>query len=141
MGAIYTSGIDDALAELERLEKDISPMLDEVMDTALQEVGGAWKQSMRLHGFAPPGRSGQGTGAMINSVGHTPIRKGKAGRFAEVVADGTDSKGVSNDLKAFYQHYGTSSITPTYWLDDAEQMAEKALDDKLPEIYNRYMKQ
>lgn len=139
MGAIYSSGVDDLLAELERLEEDTDQVLDDLMDAALVEVEYAWQQAAKMHGFEPPGKSGKGTGSMINSIGHTPIRKGRDGRYSEVTSGGVDSKGTSNDMKAFYQHYGTENVTPTYWIEDAEAIARPAVEQHQQMVWDAYI--
>ena len=139
MGAIFSTGTDDLLMELERLEKDAGQALDDLMDAAVEEVEKAWKQAAVNHGFDPPGKSGKGTGSMINSIGHTPIRKGNKGRYCEVFSDGKDAKGDSNDMKAFYQHAGTENITPTYWVEDAEEMAMPAVEQHQQMVWDAYL--
>lgn len=139
MGAIYSTGTDDLLAELERLEKDAGQALDDLMDAALAEVEYAWQQAAVMHGFEPPGKSGKGTGSMIRSIGHSPIRKGRDGRYSEVLSGGSDAKGYSNDMKAFYHHAGTVNVTPTYWVKDAENMARPAVELHQQMIWDAYI--
>ena len=139
MGSIYSSGIDDMIEELERLEEDVGQALDDMMDAALAEVEYSWRQSAQNHGFEPPGKSGKGTGSMIDSIGHTPIRKGRNGRYSEVLSGGKDEKGYPNDVKAFYQHAGTENIYPTYWVEEAEAMARPAVERHQEMVWEQYI--
>ena len=144
MASIVTTGVNELLKELARLGEDEGPVLDAIMDTAIEGTVQGWEQAATAAGFDPPGKSGQGTGEMVRSIRASPVRRGSDGRYTEVYPQGTDSKGMRNAEKAFYNHYGTSGkkgIRATYWVDKAEEIAEPIVDKNANKLWADFIEQ
>lgn len=139
MAVIYSSGVDDFYAALQRLGDKADQALDDLINGAIEVTVAAWQQEAAAQGFYPPGKSGQGTGAMVAAIAPTHIRSGYSGRYADVYPLGTDAKGIRNAEKAFWNHYGTHMIKPTYWVDNATEAADMAVPTRLKEIWADYL--
>jgi len=75
---------------------------------------------------------------MYKSIKHTkagPTKKG--GYYATVRPTGKDSKGVRNMEKMVYLEYGTSKQSPAPTLTKAIKDSEKAVLNKMQEVFNR----
>lgn len=77
------------------------------------------------------------TGELANSVKKTKANKNKYGYYASVRPTGTDKKGVRNMEKMVYLEYGTSKQSPAPTLTKAIKDSEKAVLDKMQEVFSR----
>ncbi|HRS66162.1 MAG TPA: HK97 gp10 family phage protein [Spirochaetia bacterium] len=77
------------------------------------------------------------TGDMYKSIKATKAKKNKYGYYASVTPTGADKKGVRNMEKMVYLEYGTSKQSPAPTLTKAIKDSEKAVLDKMQEVFNR----
>ena len=133
MARFDTAGIDNIIHDMERMGQNVGPVAEEMCMAAVEEIRGAWKQSAEGHGY-------RDTGEMIASIGFgpAPIRAG-AILYNDVYPQGTDHKGVRNAEKAFILHYGSSRIPASYWVDDADSMADGPVQGRIEAIWDRFL--
>ena len=133
MARFDTSGIQDIISQMERMGQDVGPVAEEMCVAACEEIRDAWKASAEMHGL-------RDTGDMIDSIGFgtAPIRAG-AVLMNDVYPMGKDRKGVRNAEKAFILHYGTTRKKATYWVDDADRMSAEPVQNRIEEIWNRFL--
>lgn len=133
MARFDTSGLDELIADMMRHGQHTGPVAEEMVNAAVEEIAAAWKESAEAHGL-------RDTGAMIDSIGSPePIQNIGGALARDVYPQGKDAKGVRNAEKAFIQHYGTSRIRPTYWIDDADEASESAVQERLEAIWDRHL--
>lgn len=89
--------------------------------------------------------STQSTGSLVNSLGITPITRGRDGWInAKVGFDGYDEKGVPNQLKARVMESGTSKIKKRPFVRPAvnatKKPAEEAMQRVIDEEIEKIMK-
>ena len=77
------------------------------------------------------------SGDLLKSIKLTKAKKNKYGYYASVQPSGTDKKGVRNMEKMVYLEYGTSDQPATPVLTKAIKDSEKAVLDKMQEVFNR----
>lgn len=133
MARFDTSGIDDIIQSMERMNLEVSPVAEEMCMAAVEVIRDAWRESAEEHGF-------RDTGAMIDSIGFgpAPIRAG-AIIYNDVYPQGKDSKGTRNAEKAFILHYGSKRIPASYWVDEADARSVEPVNAKTREIWDRFI--
>lgn len=134
MARMDTTGLDELIRDMQRLGESSGPMAEAMVDAASVEIKNAWRESAERYGL-------RDTGAMIESIG-SPGGTKRLGDtlYRDIYPQGRDGKGVRNAEKAFIHNYGTSSIRPTYWVDDAEAKAAPRVEAKLTDMWDEYLK-
>jgi HK97 gp10 family phage protein len=117
----------DFIKQLGKLA-DVDRIAPQMIDEAMPILEGNLKKEMAKH---------RRTGDMINSVRKTKAGKNKYGYYAVVRPTGKDSKGVRNMEKMVYLEYGTSDQPATPILTKAIKDSEKAVLDKMQEVFSR----
>ena len=133
MARLDTSGLDDLIAEMERMGQSSGDVAEAMVNAAVVEIRDAWKEPAEKYDL-------HDTGDMIRSIGFpTPPQKIGAAIFRDVYPQGKDSKGVRNAEKAFLLHYGTSRIKAKYWVDEAEAISGPRVQERLEEIWGEFL--
>ncbi len=133
MARLDTSGLDDLIAEMERMGQSSGDVAEAMVNAAAVVIRDAWKETAEKYGL-------HDTGDMIRSIGFpTPPQKIGAAIFRDVYPQGKDSKGVRNAEKAFLLHYGTSRIKAKYWVDEAEAISGPRVQERLEEIWGEFL--
>jgi HK97 gp10 family phage protein len=77
------------------------------------------------------------SGDLLKSIKMSKAKKNKYGYYASVTPTGTDKKGVRNMEKMVYLEYGTKNQPPRPTLTKAIKDSEKAVMEKMQEVFNR----
>ena len=77
------------------------------------------------------------SGDLLKSIKMSKAKKNKYGYYASVRPTGTDKKGVRNMEKLVYLEYGTSKQASKPTLTKAIKDSEKAVLDKMQEVFDR----
>jgi HK97 gp10 family phage protein len=77
------------------------------------------------------------SGDLLKSIKMSKAKKNKYGYYASVRPTGTDKKGVRNMEKMVYLEYGTKNQSPRPTLTKAIKDSEKAVLDKMQEVFSR----
>jgi HK97 gp10 family phage protein len=77
------------------------------------------------------------SGDLLKSIKMSKAKKNKYGYYASVRPTGTDKKGVRNMEKMVYLEYGTSKQASKPTLTKAIKDSEKAVLDKMQEVFDR----
>lgn len=137
MAKMTFGGTDELMAELfaeqERLERKAAEMLGDAGKIVIQ----AWKDAITEAGHAPPGKSKRGTGAMIEGIKATAIKKNGDAYTCSVYPHGKDKKGVSNAEKAFVLNYGTSKIRGDHFVQAAEDKSATIAEEAMQRAWER----
>lgn len=133
MARLDTSGLDDLIAEMERMGQSSGDVAEAMVNAAAVVIRDVWKETAEKYDL-------HDTGDMIRSIGFpTPPQKIGAAIFRDVYPQGKDSKGVRNAEKAFLLHYGTSRIKAKYWVDEAEAISGPRVQKRLEEIWGEFL--
>ena len=133
MARFDTSGLDDMIREMTRMNLQSGELADAMCMAAAEEVRKGWRRSAEEHGH-------RDTGEMIESIGYARKPKDIGGiKSIDIYPQGKDSKGVRNAEKAFVLHYGTSKIEGSHWVDDADDYPGAEVEAALTQIWNDYV--
>lgn len=134
MARFETSGIEDIMKDMKRLGETTGPVADEMLMAGAEEVKTSWKFAAAYHGL-------KHTGDMIESIGF-PNKPRTAGdvRAIDIYPQGKDRKGVRNAEKAFINHYGTSRITGTHFVDMADEESGPRVQATFEKIWDEHLK-
>ena len=133
MARYDTSGLDDIISMMDSMGESAGELAEEMVQAACEEIKGAWKESAQRHGLVD-------TGDMIGSINYKVRPTHMAGVvYNEVYPQGKDRKGVRNAEKAFILHYGRSNFAATYWVDDADSIADPRVEAVIREKFEAYM--
>ncbi len=137
MAKLMFSGLDDIAGELSRMGEDADKVADKMLRAGAGEMAKRWRKSIDEAGLVK-------TGAMKNSVAPAKGAMGNAGmKYIEIYPRGTDKggghkgKGVRNAAKAFFNHYGTSRIPATRFVDQAEESGEEMAVRAMQAIWDK----
>lgn len=135
MARFDTSGIDDIIKGMDSIGELMGEAADDMLIAGAEEVKAAWKQSAEMHGL-------RATGDMIDSIDYPKQPKQVSGvKEIDIYPQGKDRKRVRNAEKAFILHFGTSKISATHWVDDADEIAaprvQKAMEEKFDELLEK----
>lgn len=117
----------DFIKQLGKLA-DVDRIAPQMIDEAIPILEGNVKSEVSKH---------KRTGALANSVKKTKANKNKYGYYALVRPTGKDEKGVRNMEKMVYLEYGTTKQPARPTLTKAIKDSEKAVLDKMQEVFNR----
>lgn len=133
MARFNVSGMDETIREMRRLGEESGDAARAMLQAGAEKVKTGWRAAIMSHELV---RSGD----MLGSVGFKRNPKKTGDMLSiEVYPQGVDYKGVRNAEKAFILHYGTSTHTPTRFVDDAETMGEAMAVPAMEEIWDRYI--
>lgn len=125
MARMNWSGLDGVMRELTQMEKTAGPLTEKMLDAGAEVIAQSWKDAISSAGLID-------SGAMQKSV----KAKKKSDGSREIYPQGTDSRGVRNAEKAFIQHYGSSRIKATGFVDRAEAEAEGPAVEAMQRIWD-----
>lgn len=133
MARFNTTGLEDVIKSVARLGEAGKAIGDEMLVNGAEEVKQAWKESARMHGLID-------TGDMINSVGfsRSPKTTGDI-RSIDIYPQGKNRKGIRTAEVAFVNHYGSSRIKATQWVDDADEIAGPRVKDVMEAIFDHFI--
>lgn len=133
MARFDTSGIDSIISQMESMGAQVSEVAEDMVQAACEEIKQAWREKIEARGLVD-------TGAMRDSVGYKrqPTKLPDV-VYNEVTPQGKDAKGVRNAEKAFILHYGKHNMQATYWADAAEKKADSRVEQKLTEIFEKFI--
>lgn len=133
MARFNTSGIDKLINDVIRLGDAGQEVGDEMLIAGAEEVKQAWKESARKHDL-------KDTGDMIDSIGFSRKPKNVGDiRTIDIYPQGKDRKGIRNAEKAFILHYGSSSIRPRHWVDDADEAAGPRVQEAMEKVFYDFL--
>lgn len=99
----------------------------------------SWKGSIQAHGHVRKRD-------MIESVAIGKIYETLHGGYTHVYAQGYDSKGVPNNIKAYTIHYGyggkggeKTSKMGDHFVTEAEKNAKTQIDEAMQRAYNEFL--
>ena len=129
MAMLSFSGLDDLAREIARAGEKAKPTVQKMLEAGGAAMEEAWKHAIDDAGLVD-------TGEMRASVKAGKITLTDDGGFVEVYPRGKDSRGVRNADKAFINHYGSSRIRATAFVDQAEEEGEPAATAAMEAIWN-----
>lgn len=133
MARFDTSGIDEIIDAVVRVENGLEELGDEMLMAGAEEIKLAWQIAAGMHGHRL-------TGDMIESVNFPKKPKTVGGiRTIDIYPQGKDRKGVRNAEKAFILHYGTTSIEGSHWVDTADEEAGPRVQQVMEKIFEDYL--
>lgn len=115
MARFEAEGFDELLADFQQHKDLLDAAAPEILQAGANVIADAWRDAIRKHGLID-------TGEMLESVRAFDTETSNT-KKAVIYPAGKDSKGIRNAEKAFVNHYGTSSIKATHFVDDAENEA------------------
>lgn len=122
-------GFDELIATMQQDQGLFEKYADDVLLAGAEVVKESWQSAIEQHGLVD-------TGDMLASVAPGKIETDANGvKNVEVYPQGTDRKGVRNAEKAYVNHYGSSSIKATHFVDDAESNAEEAAVEAMASVW------
>ncbi|HBV86884.1 MAG TPA: hypothetical protein DEF42_09605 [Desulfosporosinus sp.] len=134
MARFNTTGLEGLIREVTKLGEAGEQVGEEMLMAAAEEVKQQWRISAGMHGL-------KWTGDMIESIGYPNKPKNVGGvKTIDIYPQGTDRRGTRNAEKAFILHYGSSSIRPTHWVDDADEAAGPLVIDVMEQIFDRFLR-
>lgn len=133
MARFDTSGLDDVLREMEAAGELVGETADEMLLAGAQVVSEEWKRAAREAGLVD-------TGAMLGSIGYPrkPTTSGDV-RSIDIYPQGKDERGIRNAEKAFVNHYGTSRLPATHFIDRADERSGPRVQAAFEEIWDRHL--
>lgn len=131
MARFDMSGLDDVINQMRARGQESGEVAIAMLKAGAAEVTKAWKRAAEEHHI-------RDTGDMIESIGPGKIKKG-AVLSTDICPQGTDKKGVRNAAKAFYNHYGTSRLPATRWVDDADAYSEETAVPAMRAVWEHYI--
>ena len=131
MARFDCTGLDDLIADMQREGVALDGELaDAMLKAGAEKVRDAWRQAAEMHNH-------RDTGDMIKSIGYASKPKDIDGvRSIDIYPQGKDKKGVRNAEKAFVLHYGTSKITGSHWVDDADRLCDGTVVEAMQQVFN-----
>lgn len=127
MARFSASGIDGMLSDLNAMEMErIAPVMLEEATPILER---AVKQKASAH---------RESGAMVNSIKPTKVKRGRDGYSITVRPTGTDENGIRNMEKAAYLEFGNHRYQrATPFLSPAVRETGDAVERKMQEVFDR----
>lgn len=133
MARFETDGLDDVIDTVLRLGEAGKEVGDDMLLAGAEQSKQAWGQAIANHELVD-------TGAMFRSVGYARKPKNVGGiRTIDIYPLGKDRKGVRNAEKAFIQHYGSSRIKATHFVDEADEAAGPMVQTVMEQVFDHYL--
>ena len=132
MAKMTVKGLDEYLRRLETLEQSKA---EEIIEGAVEDGAGIVADKVRsnLSGVL----SGTSTGALLGSLGITPVDNRDGFINAKVGFDGRDSKGTPNALKASVLEYGSRRQPARPFMKPAQTATRSTVKAKMKETIER----
>lgn len=127
-------GFDELIEELKNQQELFGEAADDVLEAGAGVVTDGWKKAAKKHDL-------RDTGDMIDSIGPTSVSDAGGIKSVDVYPQGKDRKGVRNAEKAYINHYGSSSIKATHFVDDAIDESEAAAVEAMAEAWYRHLEE
>ena len=139
MARFRTEGLDDIIDDMTAMGQSTGELADEMLFAGAEEVKKAWKAAIRRNKLMKNRLIDKSD--MLNSVNYSRTVK-RIGdiKSVDIYPQGKDRKGVKNAEKAFINHYGTSEIDATYFVDDADDIAGPLVENRLRGIFYNWLK-
>lgn len=133
MARFETSGIDDVLEEMIRMGEATGETANEMLLAGAEVVKEEWQAAAEGAGL-------RDTGEMIRKIGY-PRSPKVVGDIKEIdiYPQGKDKRGIRNAEKAFVNHYGTSKLKATHFIDVADEKSGPRVEQVFKEIWDRHM--
>lgn len=133
MARFDTSGIDGILEEMDRAGMLVGETADSMLMAGAQVVSEEWRRAAEEAGL-------RDTGDMLKSIGYPRAPK-TAGdiRSIDIYPQGKDRRGIRNAEKAFVNHYGTSRIKATHFIDVADERSGPRVQKAFEDIWDKAM--
>lgn len=133
MARIEMSGLDETIESMKRLGEMTGETAREMLLAGAEEVKLAWQAAAQDHGL-------KDTGDMIASIGYQKKPKSVEGVLTlDIYPRGKDRRGVRNAEKAFINHFGSSSIEATHWVDDASEYGEEKATAAMISVWDQFI--
>lgn len=118
MASMTFRGLDSVIEEITRCSDRVDEVVTQMLKAGGEEMVKAWKDAIE-------GADLVKTGSMRDNVKAGKLKKDADGGSIVIYPRGTDENGTSNATKAFVNHYGTSRIQATGFVDTAEQNGDE----------------
>lgn len=138
MAHCKVEGLDELIDEMERWEGNIEPLFEEMTLEGAKLTKEAWRKAAQKHRLKDTGelirridydkrlkKKGQMLLSYIYPRGNQRFTTGKDGRRIR------RKRPIRYASIAFVRHYGTSRRPATYFVDTADQIANKTVPDVL----------
>ena len=132
MPKMTVTGLDEVMSKLNALAKSKA---DKIIEDAVEDGADivADKARANLSGVL----SGESTGALLGSLGISPVDNRDGYINAKVGFDGKDSKGTPNALKASVLEYGSRRQPARPFMKPAQTATRSAVKAKVKETVER----
>lgn len=133
MARFDTSGIDGILQEMDAAGALVGPVADEMLMAGAEIVAEEWRRAANEAGL-------KDTGDMLASIGYASAPR-TAGdiRSIDIYPQGKDRRGIRNAEKAFINHYGTSRLKATRFIDKADERSGPRVQAAFESIWDKHM--
>lgn len=133
MARFDTSGIDGILQEMDAAGALVGPVADDMLMAGAEVVAEEWRRAANEAGL-------KDTGDMLKSIGYPRAPK-TAGdvRSIDIYPQGKDRRGIRNAEKAFVNHYGTSRLQATRFIDVADARSGPRVQEAFESIWDKHM--
>lgn len=132
MANFTMTGLDEMLADMTRKGQRSGQIAIAMCNIGAGIIKDEWVQVATEHDFID-------TGEMIASIGFpAPVTNMGSFLYRDIYPQGKDSKGVRNAEKAFILHYGSSKLSASYWVDEADNKAVPKVESALQEAWYKF---
>ena len=133
MATFNTSGLNDLIADMRRMDAMTEPVAVQMCMGAAEAVKQAWQQAIQENDLID-------YGDMMDSIGYAqqPTKFGDV-LGIDIYPQGKDRHGVRNAEKAFILNYGNQLIDPTYFVDRADALSAETVPPLLEKIWQDYL--
>lgn len=129
MAELSISGLDEAIAYLERLESGAGAMMERMAIAGAEAAAEARRAEAEA-------RNIRDSGAMIRGIKPKKPERTASGVRVQVYSQGKDKKGVRNATKEFLEHYGYKGRMGSHWVDKAEAKGALAAEEAELKIFD-----